>query len=216
MRRLGTFLLFFLIGYYGFAQTGETANAGSEKYESIAGSPYFMRDWADGVIRFSSGKVTDKFKLKFNVVQNRLMLQFKGSTFAAESKITEFVMYSRNKSDSFVFRKGFPDSDRGNRETYYRVLEEGRVTLIELTAKDILEEKEILSTKPSRHFRNVEQFYVFRDGTMNRIDKEKNPVENILSDKQPELKAYIAEQQLKMRSAEDLIKVVRKYNELGK
>lgn len=214
MRRVSIFLLFSLIGYHGFAQTSERANAGSEKYEGIAGSPYFLRDWADGIIRFSSGKVTDKFKLKFNVVQNRLMLQFKGSTFAAESKITEFVMYSRNKSDSFVFRKGFPDSDRGNKETFYRVLEEGKVTLIELTAKDIQEEKEILSTKPSRHFRNVEQFYVFRNGTLHKIDKESNPVENILSDKQAELKAYISQQRLKMRSAEDLIIVVRKYNEL--
>jgi hypothetical protein len=206
------FLLLFSLNL--FAQTNEDQKANSGEYVGVSGNQLFLKDWSDGVIRFSSGKVTDKFKLKFNIAQNRLLLQFNGSTFAAESRINEFLMYTKNKKDSFVFRKGFPDTDRGNAETFYQVLEKGKVTLLRLATKDIIEEKEILASKVSRHYRDVEEFYLFRDGVMNKINKETAPVQDILTDRREELKTFISEQQLKMRSPEDLVKVVKKYNEL--
>ena len=94
------------IASHSFAQTSATGSPSTGEYEGIAGNPYFIKDWSDGVIRFSSGKESNKFKLKFNAAQNRLLLQFNGSTFASESKENEFVLYSRNKNDSFLFRKG--------------------------------------------------------------------------------------------------------------
>jgi hypothetical protein len=206
------FLLLFSLNL--FAQTNEDQKANSGEYVGVSGNQLFLKDWSDGVIRFSSGKVTDKFKLKFNIAQNRLLLQFNGSTFAAESRINEFLMYTKNKKDSFVFRKGFPDTDRGNAETFYQVLEKGKVTLLRLATKDIIEEKEILASKVSRHYRDVEEFYLFRDGVMNKINKETAPVQDIVTDRREELKTFISEQQLKMRSPEYLVKVVKKYNEL--
>src|SRR5688500_16843421 len=110
--------LLLLPSYGAFAQTfpqsNETVKAKAGDYIGVAGNQFFLKEWSDGVIRFTSSKVSDKFKLKFDAAQNRLLLQFNGSTFAAESKINEFVMYTRNKKDSFVFRKGFPTTDRGN------------------------------------------------------------------------------------------------------
>lgn len=205
--------LLLFVGYQGFAQNNDKSKSFGD-YDGVSGNPYFLKDWSEGIIRFSSGKVTDKFKLKFHSAQNRLLLQFNGSTFAAESKVNEFVMYTKNKKDSFWFRKGFPDTERGNEETYYQVLETGPVTLLKLAAKNIVEEKDILSTKPSRHYEDVEQFYILRDGVMYKIDKETARLQDILIDRKEELNNYISEQQLKMRSAEDFTKVVRKYNEL--
>jgi hypothetical protein len=202
-----------LAGFSGLAQSPEGTPTGNE-YGGISGNPYFLKDWSDGIIRFSSGKVTDKFKLKFNAAQNRLLLQFNGSTFAAESRVHEFVMYTRNKKDSFVFHKGFPGTDRGNAETFYQVLEQGQATLLRLAAKDIVEEKEMLEGKVSRRYQDVEFFYILRDGAMHKVDKDTSPVPDILTDRREELKSYISEQQLKMRTAEDITRVVKKYNEL--
>lgn len=208
--------LLLLTAYTGLAQTTEGSKPASGEYEGISGNPYFMKEWSDGVIRFSSGTVTDKFKIKFNAAQNRLLLQFSGSTFAAESKITEFVMYTKNKKDSFVFRKGFPETERGNIETFYQVLEKGQVILIRLATKVIVQEKEMLASKLSRHYQDEEEFYLFHEGTMHKINRETNPLQNILIDHRDELVTYIAQQQLKMRSADDLVKVVKKYNQLKK
>ena len=208
--------LFIIAGLNGFGQTVDNTKTSSGTYEGISGNPYFNKDWADGIIRFSSGKVTDKFKLKFNVAQNRLLLQFNGSTFGAESKIDEFVMYTKNKKDSVVFKKGFPDTDRGNAETFYQVLENGPATLVKLTAKDIIEEKEILESKKSRRYEDVEAYYLLKEGTMHKLDRENAPIADILSDHRDELRTFISEQQLKMRTSEDYTKVVKKYNDLRK
>jgi len=205
--------IFIFLGYHGFSQNTETHQAKAGDFEGVSGNPYFIKDWSDGMIRFSSGKVTNKFKLKFDAAQNRLLLQFNGSTFAAESKINEFIIYAKNKADSFVFRKGFPIADRGNAETFYQVLEQGQVTLLRLTSKEIVEETQILESKRSRHYRDVEQYYILRDRILYKIDKETAPLQEILSDRREELKNFISEHQLRMRSAGDLVKVVRKYNE---
>jgi len=206
--------LLLLAGFHGFTQTIENSQGNAGEYVGVAGSPYFIKDWSEGIIRFSSGRVIDKFKLKFNCVQNRLMLQFNGSVFAAESKINEFVLYTKNKKDSFVFRKGYPATERGNGETFYQVLDNGPVFLLQLAIKDIVEEKEILDSKRSRHFQDLDHLYLFRDGIMTKIDEANAPLQDIFADKWEELKKFISEQQLKMRSAEDLTKVVKKYNAL--
>lgn len=205
---------FLLISHLGLSQTDDNTQQTSGAYGGIAGNPYFIKDWSEGIIRFSSGKVTDKFKLRFNVAQNRLILQFQGSSFGAESNIIEFVIFNKNKKDSFLFRKGFPQADRGNKETFYRVLEQGSATLLVLIVKDIVQEKEVIPTKSSRHYTDVEVFYILKDGSMHKIDSETTTLPDILSDRREELKSYISEQHLRMRSAADLVKVVKKYNEL--
>lgn len=202
--------LFFLLPVGVLAQ--DDAKPVSGEYAGISGNPFFIKDWSDGVIRFTSGKVTDKFKMKFNPVQNRLLLQFNGNSFATETRIQEFVMYTKNKKDSFLFRKGYPKTERGDEETFYQVLETGSATLLRLATKDIVEEKELIDAKVSRHYQDVDIFYLLREGVMHKIDKDLNPVQNILADKKEELKNYITEQQLKMRTTDDLVKVVRKYN----
>src|SRR5262245_42784000 len=82
----------------------------------ISGNPYLFKDWSNGTVRFSSGREMKQFKLKFDAFRNQLLLQFEGSTFAAESKVQEFVLLQ--KKDSLVFRKGFPP----NENTFYQVL----------------------------------------------------------------------------------------------
>jgi hypothetical protein len=124
-------------------------------------------------------------------------------------------MYTKNKKDSFVFRKGFPATARTNAETFYQVLDTGRATLLGLYIKEIVEEKSIYGPKPTRHYNDLEEFFVLLDGTMHKIDRETKPLSAILSDHWPELMSYIAEHHLKLTSAEDLAKVVRRYNELA-
>ena len=204
-------ILLFSVG--AVAQTDEEKLEAGE-YAGVSGNPYFIKDWSDGVIRFTSGKVTDKFKLKFNAAQNRLIMQFNGAAFAAESRIQEFVMYTKNKKDSFLFKKGFPKTERDDNETFYLMLERGAATLLRLATKDIVQEKELIDAKVSRHYQDVDLFFLLRDGVMHKVDTDNNPVQNILSDRRDELKNFIKEQQLKMRTQEDMVKVVRKYNSL--
>jgi len=144
----GLYLLLYLGCWEGvLAQTTDRVTTSQETpiYNDVSGSAFLIRDWSEGVIRFSSGRVSTQFKLKFDCVKNQLNLQFNGSTFATESKVKEFVLYTKNGNtpDSMVFRKGFPAADKGNEETYFQVLVEGKAMLLCLHLKLIAEEQQI-------------------------------------------------------------------------
>ena len=186
------------------------------RYEGIQGNPYLKDEWSDGKITFSSGRILNQFKLKFDCVNNKLLLQFSGSTFAAESKVKEFVIYQKEgrRTDSMVFRKGFPSVGLANNETFYLVLSEGKVMLLELYTKNILEEKQMATSDIQRRFIEQESFFILRDGIMYEVKKERGSLPDILTDRSEEIKKFIAENQLKMRSGEDFAKVVNKYNKM--
>ncbi|HUR12069.1 MAG TPA: hypothetical protein VM012_11895 [Flavitalea sp.] len=185
-------------------------------FSDVSGSPYLFKDWSDGLVKFSSGRTLKQFKLKFDCVQNQLILQFEGSSFAAESKVKEFIMIPKNgkKSDSLYFRKGFPPVGKATNETFYQILAEGKATLLHLVSKNIIEEKQYGATNVYRHFENEERFFVFLNNEMIQVDRDRMSLTNILLDKGAEIKQFINDQDLRMRSPEDLTLVVKKYNAL--
>jgi hypothetical protein len=199
------------------------SNDGSEKssastdYSNVSGSPYLLKDWCDGIIRFSSGRVMKQFKLKFDCVKNQLLLQFNGTTFGAESKVNEFEMYPKgNRKDTLLFRKGFPAADQANAETFYQVLTTGKATLLKQIYMNIIEEKQVVTSTGSlsRRYEEVKNYYLFRDGAMNRINDERKALAELLNDSTGEINKFIADNQLRMRTEDDYLKVVKKYNQL--
>ena len=208
-----------LLFYVSSASSQTPAGDNGDKptnFSDVAGNPYLFREWSDGLVRFSSGRVLNQFKLKFDCAQNRLMLQFNGSTFAAESKVSEFVIFQKNgrKTDSLVFRKGFPNIGRATAETYYQVLCEGRATLLQLFNKNIIEDKQLGAMSMNRRYQDEDKLYLLFNNTMTEIVREKNALLELLPDQADALKHYIDVNDLRMKSAADITRIVQKYNEL--
>lgn len=206
-----------LIASFAIAQNDRPASKLSDgEFDAVRGSPFLQEDWADGVVRFTSGRIVSQFKIKFDCARNRLMLQFGGSSFATESKISSFTVYtkSNNGKDSMVFRKGFPNTDVSTDETFFQVLLQGRTTLLRLVQKNIVEEKDLLGSNKRRYFEEDEHYYLLKDGTMIRLPEDKNDVAQSFPDKAAALQEFISKQQLRMKSAGDFIKLAGKYNEL--
>lgn len=185
-------------------------------FSNVSGNPYLFKDWSEGMVLFSSGRLMKQFRLKFDCAQNRLMLLFNGATFAAESKVKEFFIFQKNGKgkDTMIFRKGFPAAGLGTDETYYQVLTTGKAMLLRLFSKTVVEETPLGAASVQRHFEDNEDFYLLRNNQLMLVNKEKGSLVELLKDHTVELKQFIGESQLKMRSAEDLCRVVRKYNEL--
>jgi hypothetical protein len=182
---------------------------------TITGNPYLFKDWCDGVVRFSSGRTVTQFKLKFDCLKNMLLLQFNGSAFAAESKVREFVMYPKNK-DSLLFRRGFPATDKTADNTYFQVLLQDKASLLRLVARNVIEEKQLVTVngRISRRMEDAEYYYLLQNGTMTLLPTNRNDLPATFADKQEPVARFIAAQQLKMHSPEDFVQVVKKYNEL--
>ena len=193
----------------------ESANA-SELNSEMYGNPYLIREWSDGAVKFTSGRVVKQFKLKFDCVTNQLLLQFQGSTFAAESKVKEFVMYTAKKKDSLVFRKGYPPVQKGTENTYYHVLVDDKVQLVRLISKNIIEEKELVSSTNGTRGRleDDEKYYLFKDGVMVHLPEEKEEILKAFTDKADVLSDFINEKKLRFRTYQDYTALVKKYVEL--
>lgn len=214
------FCLLLLIGCWeiALAQTTDRVTTSQDPpiYNDVSGSAFLNRDWSDGVIRFSSGRVATQFKLKFDCVNNQLNLQFNGSTFVTESKVKEFVIYSKNGNtrDSMVFRKGFPAADKGNEETYFQVLVEGKAMLLCLHMKHIAEEQQIASKVIYRRITDQEIFYLLKDGKMTVLPNDKLFIIEKFPGHTELMQKYINEHQLKFRNAPDYTKLIVYYNTL--
>jgi hypothetical protein len=126
------------------------------------------------------------------------------------------VIFQKNgrKTDSLIFRKGFPKYGLANEETFYQVLTEGRVTLLRLFNKNIIEDKQFGATSTNRRYQDEDKLLVLRDNTLVEITRERNAIIELLPDQAEALKRFIGENDLKMKSAADITKVVQKYNEL--
>lgn len=205
---------------FGWASAQTTENTGTNNdppiYNDVSGSPYVVRDWSEGVIRFNSGRVTDQFKIKFDCITNRLMLLFKGSSFASESKVKEFVLYIKSGAgkDSMVFRRGFPGTKKANDETFYQVLVEGKTTLLCLHVKQITEEQQIASKVIYRRIRDEQEYYLLKDGMMTVFPSDKPSIVQMLHDQSEKIQQFINEQQIRFRNAEDFRKLIVYYNSL--
>ena len=198
---------------------GQTTNnlPGEEEMNDVTGNPYLFKDWSNGIVRFSGGRTMNQFKLKFDCLKNLLVLQFNGSAFAAEGKVQEFVMYPKSKSkDSLLFRKGFPAVDKATENTYYQVLFQDKVTLLRLFSRNIIEEKQLVTVNGhiNRRLEEVERYYLLHNGEMVLLPDSRNDLPEKFSDKKDQIAQFISSQQLKMRSSDDYLQVVKKYNEL--
>jgi hypothetical protein len=191
-----------------------------DNYSNVAGNPYLFKEWSDGIVRFTSGRTVNQFKLKFDCLKNLLLMQFDGNAFAAESKVHEFVMYPKNNKskDSLLFRKGYPATDNASENTFYQVLFQDKVILLRLFFRNIVEEKQLVTVgnQASRRLEEMENYYLYQNGEMIALPAKRNDLPEKFSDKKDEIARFINDQQLKMNSAGDFLQVVKKYNELLK
>ncbi|WP_143774395.1 hypothetical protein [Niastella vici] len=189
--------------------------AKEDDLNDISGNPYLLKDWCEGVVRFTSGRTVNQFKLKFDCLKNMLLMQFNGSAFAAESKVQEFVMYPKNK-DSLLFRRGFPQTDKTSESTYFQLLWQGKASLLRLPARNIIEEKQIVTVngRISRRMEEVEYYYLYQNGALTLLPADRVALPEQFSDKKQPVAEFIAAHQLKMHSPDDFVQVVKKYNEL--
>jgi hypothetical protein len=192
---------------------GQTSK--EDDLNTISGNPYLLKEWSDGVVRFTSGRTVNQFKLKFDCLKNMLLLQFDGNAFATESKVQEFVMYPKKK-DSLLFRRGFPQTDKTSENTYFQLLWQGKASLLRLPARNIIEEKQIVTVngRINRRMEEVEYYYLYQNGAMTLLPADRNALPASFADKKQLIAEFIAARQLKMHSPDDFVQVVKKYNEL--
>ena len=158
--------------------------------------------------------MTARLDLYKQIIQIRL----NGDTvkMVLPGNIIEIVFYDTVQSltNEYKFQTGYPEIDNLNRNNFYQVLSDGKVTLLRSSIKKINKSKNEMSGETSSQFDIYEDHYLYVKYEMKRVKKDKEYLLNLLADKRKELEVYIAAQKMNFRSMDSIKKLIDYYNSL--
>lgn len=182
-------------------------------YSNTKGTPYFLDDWAMGMVKLQNGDTFNDVALKYDIVDDLLLFTnpFNGQAMGFKDPVQEFTLTGQlNKPNSdLLFRKGYnPTPDH-----FFQVLVDGRIQLVKRTSKIVKEAREFNSASITKAFYVVTDYYIVKTGGLIKIKKIKNDILSIL-DRKDELLNFAEKNKLTFKSEEDLSRLILYYNSL--
>lgn len=203
----------FLSDIQGIRQSAEF------NFREVKGSPYFKSGWSACTIQLSDNRVFENVAGRINLYQNGFhYLNANHEELlapAAKLRVIEFADTTEVGIIRHVFANGYPVIDNNSTETYYEVLQNGKVQLLMLTKKKLIELKGGIGMPGAeKEFMKVDLYYVVKDGVISPVKKDKNFLPDYLSDKKQELTDFIQRNNLKCKNIAEIRQVISYYNTL--
>jgi hypothetical protein len=176
---------------------------------NVEGSPLYVTDHFSGDVTLFDGKKYRNLTLNINLYTNEVIYfnQAGQPVVLQEGLIKEVTVRGENKTD-VIFRAGYVPVDEHDGNTFYQVVEEGKITLLKLFQLSIVEGTEFDKRKS---FERREYYYLLVNGRPTKV-KNKNACLELFGNDREAMEAYIKTNKLGFRTEEDLIHMVRYYN----
>jgi hypothetical protein len=110
--------------------------------ENIEGTPKLNENWATGEVRLSNNFLLKNVQLQFDLYENEVYFMKDNIVYTFADPVKEFTFSYGDGSDEkrVLFRKGYPDFQNHNDNTFYQVLSDGdKVQLLKFIYKRIEE-----------------------------------------------------------------------------
>ncbi|QQL50011.1 hypothetical protein [Mucilaginibacter ginkgonis] len=183
------------------------------KDADVEGSRYLNDKWALGSVSTANGKKLENVYLKYDVYENKLI-------FKTENSDDEQTFADLVKSFTFKgppvrnFSNDFPAVAGQKSNVYYEVLSTGKKSLLKSYGKELSEIKTYGSSETVKKFEESESYYVFADGKMLPVKKNKASMLATLSDKSDKIDQFLKAVNLNFKNDDDLKKFFDFYNGL--
>ncbi len=178
----------------------------------IEGSRFLLEEWMPGIIYMRDGHKADKFLLKFDLYSNQLLFLHEGNPLVVVNHVKEFVI-TPAVGAPYLFRRGYDPVERNDELSFYQVVQDGPVSLLKHTAKTINERKEYNKAGVIKEFITTSNYFIAKaTGEMIKIKKDKSSLISALGDADGKLQAWVEKNKLKCKTEEDLMVVVKGYN----
>lgn len=185
-----------------------------KQYTDVLGSPYLWDTWQQGEVKLSDGKTYTKVDLKYDQVADNLIFKsLTGEPMHFVLAVNAFKILSTSGAE-LHFRSGYKSMDGGTEKTFYQVLSDGETTLVKRTLKKIVEHKPYNSATVEKSFRQLENYYLVKQGVFVRVKKDRKALLEILSDYSSQLDQFIRANDLNLKNEPDLASLVTYYNSL--
>jgi hypothetical protein len=187
--------------------------------EDVSGTPFFLPEWKYGSLRLHDSVGYDHVRMRLNLQTQQVHFLNKNNLEMVLPKGFIMALVLRDSAakggpSAYTFRCGFPPVDNQDRNNFYRILADGRLTLIESLRKVASVEKNELSGEEKKNIRDYNDYYIFSDGVMKRIKKDKASVLALMADKKDKVEAYATSGKLNFKSIDDIGQIIAYYNGL--
>ena len=189
-------------------------------YDDVQGSAYFFDSLKSSMIMFTNGNSFRQIPARLDLYKQEIhVLSRNKEEFVLPKELVKEIIFtdsSSTKVTQFVFRSGFPAIDDQTSSSFYQVLTEGRIIMLEFIKKKILERKNDVSGEVAKEFESYEEYYVLADNQMTKLKKDKSFILSLVKDKDKEMQSYLASTSLNFRKWTDIQSFLSYYNSLSK
>jgi hypothetical protein len=183
---------------------------------NIEGTPLLNQEWGKGTVYFKDGSVAQNIELKFNLERNELYFNRDGELFLFNDPIMSFRMsYSSGSGKKEVhFRAGYPVNGRLLKETFYEVLEDGAKFHFVAYRFSYLADSYRYGGQSKKAFTENEELYIYdvAFGKMLKVKRSEASLVEALPDYKDKIVTAIRDNKLKMKTNEDVKKVITELN----
>jgi len=190
---------------------------GGEAVET-KGSPLFLAKWKLGWISLTNGSFFPGVPLKLDLEkQVAHYRRADGSDIeVAPGQVKELVMLDTLSGAAVAYRFvcGFPPIDNQSKNSFYLLLDSGRVSILESLRKVFKQDKDDFSGETHREYKLYDDFYVFSADKMARIKKDSKFFLELTNDKKGQMDDYLQKTKVSFKEIEDIRRFIRYYNGL--
>lgn len=196
--------------YRDWAANAREAGASLDAGEGIKGSFFFNEGWGKGFLLFEGDKSVKNITLSFNEATNEIYILKDSQALVLDGSlpVTEFGFYDQDDSlrVKTAFRCGYPAQAQGagTPKTFYQVLVNGKISLLKLTGKKLLQINNSAGV-PTKNIISTESWYVYdaSGNTLTKIRHNKNSLEESLPAYTKAIQAILEEKKLKLKTETD-------------
>ncbi|GAB3951508.1 hypothetical protein GCM10028805_31760 [Spirosoma harenae] len=216
-------------GYETYQSTSQIVGAGpytmvntiDHRYEGLRGTPYFLPEWNKGVIEMVAGQHYKDVPIKFDAYRQHLILLrtwVGGDSIIINADQVKSFQLKNQDGQFYVFRHipTAKTSEEFLKEGYFLVLYQGKTALLKRIAKVFKQadfKNPYANGERYDEFRNVVSYYVLKpDQTLEKVKLSDKSIIEALADHKDELKAFAKESNLSVKTENDAIQLVQKYD----
>ena len=186
---------------------------------NIEGTPFYPEQYYKADLFIKNGKTYENIYVKFNLQENLVLFKSPDGVEMSATSAVQKIIFTDTINGGIminkVFENGFPAIDKQNENSYYEVLDSGKVKLLKYHAVRYTDKNYYGDASITRVFEQTEICYFYEPGKrIKKIEKGMKELLSLFTDKRTELNKYIDEQKLKCRNENDWEKVIAYYNSL--
>jgi hypothetical protein len=185
----------------------------------VAGSPFLAVDWKYGTIVVSTNRRYDSVRIRLNLYSQEVHVLSRNNVEIALFKgyVKEVVLPPVGKPGTpgqMDFVNGFPAVDAQDENSFYQVVVRGKLWLLMSSRKIIATERDDMAGEVRKEYKVYEDYYAYDGKSIQRIRKDKTFIESLLADRKDKVEAFIADNKLKLRSMDEIQRLIEYYDTL--